>query len=190
MIPKTNKNVNLPNKLTVLRIILVPIFMGFLLLRRELPVYAEYLALITFILAAITDGLDGYLARKRKRVTKFGKIVDPLADKLLISAALITFVALREISAWAAIIIIGRELAVTGLRVIAASDGIVISASVWGKLKTTIQIAAIIAIILDPRLINFPWHLDQVLIWTAVVVTVYSGYLYFNQFNLGFFENE
>lgn len=185
-----NKSVNLPNKLTLLRIILVPIFMGFLFLRRDLPIYAEYLALITFILAAITDGLDGYLARKRKRVTKFGKIVDPLADKLLISAALITFVALNEISAWAAILIIGREFAVTGLRVIAASDDAIISASIWGKIKTTVQIIAIIIIILNPRLISIPWNLDQVLIWAAVIITTYSGYLYFKQVNLGFFENE
>ena len=187
---KNNKTVNLPNKLTLLRIILVPIFMLFLFLRKELPVYAEFLALFTFILAAITDGLDGYLARKNQIVTNFGKIVDPLADKLLISAALIAFVALNEISAWAAIIIIGRELGVTGLRVIAASEGTVISASKWGKIKTTIQIIAIISVILDPRVIDFPWHIDEILIWIAVAVTVYSGYIYLKQIDLGFFENE
>ncbi|MFW5980221.1 MAG: CDP-diacylglycerol--glycerol-3-phosphate 3-phosphatidyltransferase [Halanaerobiales bacterium] len=181
---------NLPNKLTLLRIILVPVFMGFLFLRRDYPLYSEVLALITFVAAAITDGLDGYLARKNEIVTTFGKIVDPLADKLLISAALVSFVALREISAWAAIIIIGRELAITGLRVVAASEGVVISASIWGKLKTALQITAIIVVIIDPRIIEFPWNLANVLIWAAVAMTVFSGYIYFREANIDFFKEE
>lgn len=181
---------NLPNKLTILRIILVPIFMGFLFLRNANPLYSEVLALVTFVIAAITDGLDGYLARKNELVTKFGKIVDPLADKLLISAALISFVALDEITAWAAIIIIGRELAVTGLRVVAASEGVVISASKWGKLKTTLQITAIIMVIVDPHIIDFPFNLETIFIWLAVLITVYSGYLYFDSADIDFFEEK
>ncbi len=181
---------NLPNKLTLLRIILVPVFMGFLFLRKDYPGYSETFALLTFIIAAITDGLDGYLARKHQLITKFGKIVDPLADKLLITAALISFVALGEISAWAAIIIIGRELAVTGLRVIAASEGVVISASKWGKIKTTIQITAIIVVIIDPKIIKFPLYLANILIWIAVFITVYSGIIYFKQADIDFFRRE
>ncbi|MFW6016798.1 MAG: CDP-diacylglycerol--glycerol-3-phosphate 3-phosphatidyltransferase [bacterium] len=181
---------NLPNKLTLIRILLVPVFMGFLFLRKDYPGYAEILALITFVVAAITDGLDGYLARKSKIVTKFGKIMDPLADKLLISAALISFVAMREISAWAAIIIIGRELAITGLRVIAASEGIVISANKWGKLKTISQIIAIIIVIIEPEVIFIPPLLPHILIWLAVFITVYSGYIYFLQADIDFFKTK
>ncbi len=178
---------NLPNKLTILRILLVPVFMVFLFLRKGYPGYSEAFALITFIIAAITDGLDGYLARKHKIVTKLGKILDPLADKLLITAALISFVALKEISAWAAIIIVGRELAITGLRVIAASEGIVIAANKWGKWKTTLQITAIIAVIIDPEIINLPWHLPIILIWVAVAITIYSAIVYFRQVDIDFF---
>ncbi len=181
---------NLPNKLTVTRVLLIPIFMLFLLLRNSTTKYAPVLALIIFIIAAITDGIDGYLARKQKKVTKFGKIVDPLADKLLISAALISFVALGEISAWAAIIIIGRELAVTGLRVLAASEGMVIAASKWGKWKTNMQIAAVIAIIVDPEIIKFPFFLPNILVWVAVIVTIISGIDYFQKADIDFFREE
>ncbi len=181
---------NLPNKLTLSRILLIPFFMGFLFLRKHYPVYSEILAVTTFIIAAITDGLDGYLARKHNIITKFGKILDPLADKLLISAALISFVAMKEISAWAAIIIIGRELAVTGLRVVAASEGIIISANKWGKIKTALQIAAIIALIIDPEIIKLPWYFANIVLWIAVIITLYSGIIYFNQVEIDFFKEE
>lgn len=180
---------NLPNKLTMIRIILIPIFIIFLLLRKKIP-GAEVFSLAVFILAAITDSLDGYIARKHKMVTKFGKIVDPLADKLLISAALITFVSLNEISIWAAILIIGREFAVTGLRIIAAKDGVIISASIWGKIKTTVQITAVIAVIADPKIITLPYYIPNILIWLAVVITIFSGYKYFKSIDIDFFVEE
>ncbi|MBS3812063.1 MAG: CDP-diacylglycerol--glycerol-3-phosphate 3-phosphatidyltransferase [Halanaerobiales bacterium] len=180
---------NLPNKLTMIRIILIPIFIIFLLLRKQIP-GAEVFSLAVFILAAITDSLDGYMARKHKMVTKFGKIVDPVADKLLISAALITFVSLNEISIWAAILIIGREFAVTGLRIIAAKDGVIISASIWGKIKTTIQITAVIAVIVDPKIITLPYYIPNILIWLAVIITIYSGYKYFKSIDIDFFVEE
>jgi len=180
---------NLPNKLTLLRIILVPIFIIFLLLRKDIP-GAEIFSLAVFILAAITDSLDGYIARKQQLVTKFGKVVDPVADKLLISGALIAFVSLDEISLWAAILIIGREFAVTGLRVIAAKDGVIISASIWGKIKTTIQITAVIAVIADPKIITLPYNIPNILIWIAVAITLYSGYKYFQAVNIDFFVEE
>ncbi|WP_027339266.1 CDP-diacylglycerol--glycerol-3-phosphate 3-phosphatidyltransferase [Halonatronum saccharophilum] len=161
---------NLPNKLTLLRIALVPVFMAFLLIRfaDAYQVYGRYVAVVVFIIAAITDGVDGYIARKRGLVTRLGKFIDPLADKLLISAALIALVDLGDISAWPAIIIIGREFAVTGLRVLAAAEGVVIAASNLGKYKTNAQIFAIIAL-----MVNLPYA--QVLLWIAVILTVISG---------------
>ncbi|NLJ73984.1 MAG: CDP-diacylglycerol--glycerol-3-phosphate 3-phosphatidyltransferase [Firmicutes bacterium] len=160
---------NLPNFLTLLRIFLVPVF-TFLLLQ-ELP-HGNYLAAIVFIVASITDGLDGYLARSRKEVTRFGKLIDPIADKLLISAALLSLVQLGAISAWIALIIIGREFAVSGLRLLAASEGVVISASKWGKLKTVTQIIAVVALLIEAPGAN-------ILIWAAVLITIFSGVDYF-----------
>ncbi|GAB6098696.1 CDP-diacylglycerol--glycerol-3-phosphate 3-phosphatidyltransferase [Halanaerocella petrolearia] len=158
---------NLPNRITLARIILIPLFMAFLLIDFGLP-YGRFIALSVFIIAAITDGLDGYLARKRGLVTNFGKFIDPLADKLLISAALISFVDLGQISAWPVMIIIAREFAVTGLRVLAAAEGIVIAASNLGKYKTNAQIFAIIALGLE-------WSIGYWLLWLAVVLTIVSG---------------
>ncbi len=165
---------NLPNKLTLVRIVLIPIFMAFLLIKPggEYLAYGRYFALFVFIVAAITDGLDGYLARSRDLITNFGKFMDPLADKLLVSAALIALVDMGTISAWPVIIIIGREFAVTGLRVLAAGEGIVIAASNLGKYKTNAQIFAIIALILD-----LPFAF--VLLWIAVILTLVSGIDYF-----------
>ncbi len=174
---------NLPNKLTMLRIILIPIMMGFLLIqfRGEYGYYAQFFALGIFILAAITDGLDGYIARRQGEITKFGKLIDPLADKLLISAALIAFVDMGRISAWPVLLIIGREFAVMGLRVLAAAEGTIISASKLGKAKTILQITAIISVMIHPQIISFPFQIHQILIWLAVGITIYSGYDYFRK---------
>lgn len=168
---------NLANKLTMSRIFLIPVFMLVLLIR--IP-YGEYVAAIIFIIAASTDGLDGYIARKRKEVTNFGKLIDPLADKLLISAALISLVELKQISAWVAVIIIGREFFVTGLRAIAAGEGVIISASKLGKLKTVSQIVAISALLLK----DFPLSLLNITfgkyaIYVAVIFTIWSGIDYY-----------
>jgi len=181
---------NLANRLTILRIVLIPMFMFFLLINNGNSFYYKLFALIIFSVAAITDGLDGYFARKQQLVTTFGKILDPLADKLLISSALISFVAMEEISAWIAIIIIGRELAVTGLRVIAASEGVVIAASKWGKWKTNLQIFAVIAVIIDPEIISLPFNLSGILLWLAVFITIISGIDYFKKANIDFFKEE
>lgn len=170
---------NLANKITLARIFLVPIFMFFILIR--IP-FGEYIAAAIFILAAATDGLDGYIARTRKEVTKFGKLLDPLADKLLISAALISLVEISLVPAWIAVIIIGREFAVTGLRSIAAGEGVIISASKLGKFKTVTQIIAIVAIILNDFFVNIigiPFNLGEALIYIAVVFTLRSGIDYF-----------
>lgn len=192
---------NLPNKITLSRICIVPIFMIFALplpdtLLNNIPWefleenlrafnniisnYGHYIAAVIFILASSTDGIDGYIARKTKQVTKFGIFLDPVADKLLVTSALIALVQRGNISGWAAIIIIGRELMVMGLRLVAAGEGVVISASKLGKAKTAIQIIAISASLLE----NYPislitdFRLDSYAITLAVLVTIYSGYDY------------
>lgn len=170
---------NLPNKLTLTRIVLIPVFVFFLLLRSSLPFVASWISFLVFVIASLTDAADGYLARRNNQVTNFGKIADPLADKLLVSAALIGFVSLNLISPWPVIIIIGREFAVTGLRVIAASEGFIISASIWGKLKTITQIIAVLFFLLYPEIIPMPAYIPVILVWLAALITFYSGYRYF-----------
>ena len=163
---------NVPNVLTLVRIMLVPVLVVALL--DETP-NGDTLAAIVFALAALTDGLDGYIARSRGAVTTFGKLMDPLADKLLIVAALVSLVSLDRLAAWVAMVIIAREFAITGLRAVAAERGIVISASWLGKVKTVLQIAAVIALIAtNPA----PWWVDG-LVYAAVAVTVISGVDYF-----------
>ncbi len=175
---------NLANKITIGRIILAPIFMVFLLLR--IP-YGEFIACAIFIIASVTDALDGYIARSRKQVTTFGKFLDPLADKLLISAALITLVGMAKLHPIVAFIIISREFAVTGLRVIAAGEGIVISASKLGKFKTILQIVAVSAIMLHAGFRSLPVvnislsYLVDITVFLAVVITIVSGVDYFNK---------
>jgi CDP-diacylglycerol---glycerol-3-phosphate 3-phosphatidyltransferase len=163
---------NVPNVLTVLRILAVPVIVVALL--DETP-NGDALAAAVFALAAITDGLDGYIARRRQQITTFGKLMDPLADKLLVVAALIALVSLNRLAAWVAMVIIARELAVTGLRSVAASEGVVIAASWLGKAKTGLQVVAIGALIVwDPT----PVAVD-LLVYAAVAMTVISGADYF-----------
>ena len=161
-----------PNVLTVLRILLVPVIVVALL--EETP-HADTVAAVVFAVAAFTDGLDGYIARSRGSVTNFGKLMDPLADKLLIIAPLISLVSLGRIAAWVAMVIIARELAVTMLRMVAVERGVVIPASMLGKAKTILQVAAIFAVIaFEPA----PVAVDA-LLYVAVAVTVISGADYF-----------
>jgi CDP-diacylglycerol--glycerol-3-phosphate 3-phosphatidyltransferase len=165
-------SLNLPNTLTLLRILLVPVVVVALL--DETP-NGDAIAAGVFALAALTDGLDGYFARSRGDITTFGKLIDPLADKLLVTAALVSLVSLGRLEAWIAMVIIAREFAVTGLRGVAAEQGVVIQASWLGKLKTILQIAAIILLIaIDPA----PLAVD-LLVYVAVAVTVISGVDYF-----------
>lgn len=163
---------NLPNALTMLRILAVPVVVVALL---EETANGDTLAAVVFALAAFTDGLDGYLARSRDSVTTFGKLVDPLADKLLVTAALVSLVSLGRVEAWVAMVIIAREFAVTTLRAVAAERGVVLHASWLGKAKTGLQIAAIFALIAtDPA----PLGVD-LLVYAAVAATVISGVDYF-----------
>src|SRR5699024_4694303 len=142
---------NLANKITIFRVLLIPVFV--LTLYLDINNNHIYAAII-FSIAAITDTLDGYIARSRNLITNFGKFIDPLADKMLVSTALILLVELGEIPGWIVAIIIAREFVITGLRILAASEGITIAASSWGKIKTITQLIAIILILLN----NFPFN--------------------------------
>ncbi len=173
--------VNVPNALTLLRIFLVPLLVVILL--TKLPA-REYVALAVFLLAALTDALDGYWARKYKKVTTLGTLLDPIADKLLISAALISLVDLQEADAWAVCIIIGREFAVSGLRSIAASHGITIAASRLGKWKMGTQIAGISLMILGAKLddIGLWRRTGRAALWVMTAMALVSGFDYFRRF--------
>lgn len=140
---------NLPNKLTVLRVIMIPFFVFFLLLEGGANSTWRYVAAAIFIVASLTDLLDGKIARKYNLVTNFGKFMDPLADKLLVCSALICFTSTGQLAAWITIIIIAREFIISGFRLIAADNGIVIAASYWGKFKTVSQMIMIILMIMD-----------------------------------------
>lgn len=169
---------NLPNKITIIRVIAVPFFVVLFNLNYAFP------AAILFCIASATDALDGYIARKRGLVTNFGKIMDPLADKIIVIAAFILLVQSGKIPGWMIIVILAREFIVAGLRTVAAVDGIVIAAGIWGKLKTATQMLAIPFLIVD----NWPFEMigipvDQILLWLCVALTVISGieYIYKNR---------
>jgi CDP-diacylglycerol---glycerol-3-phosphate 3-phosphatidyltransferase len=165
---------NLPNVLTVARIMLVPVLVVALL--GNTP-SGDVLAAVVFALASLTDFIDGYLARAREEITTFGKLMDPLADKLLIVGALLSLVSLHRLEGWVAMVIIARELAVTMLRANASQSGVVIAASMFGKVKTCVQIAAILAVIAvhgSPLWVSL-------LVYLAVAITVFSGVEYFRR---------
>jgi CDP-diacylglycerol---glycerol-3-phosphate 3-phosphatidyltransferase len=164
--------VNIPNVLTVLRILLVPVLVVALLDRTP---NGDLLAAVVFAVASLTDAIDGYLARSRQRVTTFGKLMDPVADKLLVIGALLALVSLGRVAAWVAMVIIAREFAVTVLRIAATQQGLIIAAGVWGKAKTVVQVAMVFALIVVPG--TPPW-LDA-LVYLTVAVTVASGADYF-----------
>ena len=162
---------NLPNKLTVLRVIMVPFFVFFMLTNVGGPANS-CIALILFCVASLTDMLDGKIARKYNLVTNFGKFMDPLADKLLVCSAMICMIEMGKLPAWIVIVIIAREFIISGFRLVASDNGIVIAASYWGKFKTVFQMAMIIVLIAD-----FGGVFDiiaQVLIWIALALTIIS----------------
>ena len=184
---------NLPNKLTIFRVILIPFFIvcfyipnlvvNTISVNNYLIPYANLLGLVIFLLAAITDFIDGYIARKYNMITDFGKFMDPLADKLLVTAALLILLENGLIAGWVVFIILAREFIVTGFRTIAASKGVVIAAGWLGKIKTVVQFIMISTLLL----LNYPfelfnWPVDQIFVALAVVLTVASGveYIYKN----------
>lgn len=170
----------LPNGLTIIRILAIPVIL--LLLFYPGKAY-QWVTAVFFLLVAVTDTIDGYLARRRGMVTTLGKFLDPLADKLLIVTALIALIPTRGIPFWMVIVIVGREIAVTGLRGIAVSQGMVIAASHWGKYKTVFEVAAITFLILHGEYFSINFHLvGMVLLWIALLLAVYSGFDYFKRF--------
>ena len=160
---------NLPNKLTMFRVILIPFFVVFLLV--DITTCDKWIALAIFIVASLTDLLDGKIARKYNLVTNFGKFMDPLADKLLVCSALICLVSLGKIAAWMVIVIIAREFIISGFRLIASDNGVVIAASYWGKFKTTFQMVMICLMIADIEQIGL---VTDIVMWVAVILTVVS----------------
>ena len=162
---------NLPNKLTVLRVILIPFFVAAVLFDEGDSQMFRYLAASIFIVASLTDLLDGKIARKYNLVTNFGKFMDPLADKLLVCAALVCLVELEQLPAWMVIVIVSREFIISGFRLVAAEQGIVIAASYWGKFKTTFQMIAIILMIVDLKVLN---PVTWLCTWIALILTVIS----------------
>lgn len=177
------KALNLPNMLSLVRVFLAPLVLLFLSIRisgtvpflqfleDDPPTWGDVLAGLVFVIAALTDSLDGYIARRRRLVTTLGKFIDPLADKVLVIAAMIALVELHRIPAWIVLVIITREFVVTGLRLVAAAEGVVIAASKGGKLKTVFQIAALTMLIL-----KIPG--GMALMWIAMLLTVWSGMEY------------
>ena len=162
---------NLPNKLTIFRVILIPFFV-LCFYMPALP-FNNIIACVIFCVASFTDFLDGYLARRDGLVTNFGKFMDPLADKLLVGAALICLIEAGQLPAWAVVIIISREFIISGFRLIASDNGVVIAASYWGKFKTVTQMAMVILLILDIPGAIFP-VISRVVMWAAIILTVVS----------------
>ena len=170
---------NLPNKLTTLRVIMIPFFVFFLLWQNGENYTFRMIALALFIIASLTDLLDGKIARKYNLVTNFGKFMDPLADKLLVCSALICLIELNALPAWMVIIIISREFIISGFRLIASDNGVVIAASYWGKFKTTFQMVSVVLLILDIPALAF---VTTICVWIALVLTIVSlvDYIYKN----------
>ena len=161
---------NLPNKLTILRTLMIPVFLFFLLTDCAGD-YSKWIAVVVFILASLTDFLDGHIARKYNLVTNFGKFMDPLADKLLVCSAMIALVGMHRLSSIVAIIIIAREFIISGFRLIASDNGIVIAASYWGKFKTTFQMIGVVLLIFNIPALSM---VTTIVIWIALALTVIS----------------
>ncbi|SEP66254.1 CDP-diacylglycerol--glycerol-3-phosphate 3-phosphatidyltransferase [Ignavigranum ruoffiae] len=190
---------NIANQLTLLRLFLIPVFVGVLYLidpavsisfmAQQIPL-AHFLAAIIFALASVTDYLDGYLARKYHLVTSFGAFFDPMADKLLVMAAFVALVSMQKVPAWICIIILGRELLVTGLRVLLAQhDGKVMAAAMPGKIKTFTQMFAIIFFLMDDFGLNqLPFSIAKLLLYVCLFFTIYSGIEYFYQGRFVFYN--
>ena len=164
---------NLPNKLTVLRVIMVPFFVAFMLIPSLGGAANKYIALALFCIASFTDFLDGHLARKNNLVTNFGKFMDPLADKLLVCSALICLSSLGKLATWIVLVIIAREFIISGFRLVASDNGIVIAASYWGKFKTVSHMTMIIMLILDFQNPIY-FVLTQIVVWVGIALTIVS----------------
>ena len=171
---------NLPNTLTLFRIACIPLLVVLLFFPHKTT---SFLATLVFALASISDLLDGFLARRQQLVTTLGKFLDPLADKLVVSAALIMLIPLGRVPAWMVVVIVGRELAITGLRTVAVSEGKVISADYLGKQKMVFQTVAILGLLLHYEYYDVNFHaVGMFFLWLAVIITLWSGFNYFRSF--------
>ena len=170
---------NLPNKLTLFRVFLIPVFVVFMLVSVTGP-YDKWIALAIYVIACLTDMLDGKIARKYNLITDFGKFMDPLADKLLVCSAMICLIELGRLPAWIVIVIISREFIISGFRLVAADNGVVIAASWWGKFKTVFQMAMTILMIADIETLR---PVTRIVMWIALILTVVSliDYLWKNK---------
>ncbi len=172
---------NLPNKLTIARMCMVPLFMIALLINTPA---SRIIATVVFALASLTDMLDGQIARKYNMITNFGKLMDPLADKVLTAAAMICLVELGDLAAWIAVVIIFREYLITGLRSVAANENIVVAANIWGKVKTVCQMIALMLLMLKPQIVALCGiNIGLWLMYVAVILTIYSGLDYVLKLN-------
>ena len=172
---------NLPNKLTIARMCMVPLFMIALMMKTPA---SRLIATVIFALASLTDMLDGQIARKYNMVTNFGKLMDPLADKVLTAAAMICLVELGDLAAWIAVVIIFREYLITGLRSVAASENIVVAANIWGKVKTVCQMIALMLLMVKPQIVDLCGiNIGLWLMYVAVALTIYSGLDYVLKLN-------
>ena len=163
---------NIANQLTILRILLIPIFLIFLLL--DITTYDQFIAISIFVVAALTDALDGHLARSKNLITNFGKFLDPVADKLLVCSALIAFIEIGILQAWVVIVVISRDFILTSFRMIASSEGVVIAADKLGKIKTMLQMIMIVYLMFmftNPLMVL----IGNILVWAVVVLTVLSA---------------
>lgn len=172
---------NLPNKLTIARMCMVPLFMVALMINTS---ESRIVATVIFALASLTDMLDGQIARKYNMITNFGKLMDPLADKVLTAAAMICLVGLGDLAAWIAVVIIFREYLITGLRSVAANENIVIAANIWGKVKTVCQMIALMLLMLKPQIVDLCGiNIGIWVMYVAVALTIYSGLEYVLKLN-------
>ncbi|MBQ7796187.1 MAG: CDP-diacylglycerol--glycerol-3-phosphate 3-phosphatidyltransferase [Lachnospiraceae bacterium] len=162
---------NLPNKLTVIRVIMIPFFVIALMLDGGMNQTYRYIAAAIFVIASFTDFLDGNIARKYNLVTNFGKFMDPLADKLLVCSALICLIELGQLPAWMVLIIISREFIISGFRLVASDNGVVIAASYWGKWKTVFQMISVVLLIVNIEALSM---VTNVAVWIALALTVIS----------------
>ena len=179
---------NLPNSLTLFRVACIPVLVILLFFPHKT---ASFLAALVFALASISDLLDGFLARRQRLVTTFGQFLDPLADKLIVSSALIMLIPLGRVPAWMVVVVVGRELAITGLRSVAVTEGKVISADDLGKKKMVFQIVAILGLLLHYEYYGINFHIvGMFFMWLAVILTLWSGFNYFRRFWDVLEENE
>jgi CDP-diacylglycerol--glycerol-3-phosphate 3-phosphatidyltransferase len=180
------KNLNLPNKLTVIRVFAIPVFLIFLYISKGI---FKFMPLLIFAGAAVTDAIDGHIARRDNLITDFGKFMDPLADKLLTASAFIAFVEIGYLSSWVVVLIISREFLVSGFRTLAASKGVTIAANAWGKIKTVFQMVLIITVLINyTGYFGFTNPLITPLIAITVLLTVTSGAVYIYE-NMGVIKN-